>query len=78
MTTEEKTSMYQALGVHTFIEHTIDDHEKQWGKMPHKLILGDLEWKILGFDYQDDNYIKDVLLSLNQNVESGIVIVENK
>ena len=76
MTLEEKASMYSALGVVTYLENAIEDYKKQYNKLPHKIILGDLEWKLMGLDFQDDYYVKDVLLSCNSNVESGTVLVE--
>jgi len=78
VTLEEKTGMYGALGVHCFIESAIKEHQSQCGNLPHKIILGSLEWKLLGLDHQDDFYINDVLLACNSNVESGMVLVEEK
>jgi hypothetical protein len=78
VTLDEKTGMYSALGVHAYIEHIINEYQTQWGILPQKIILGSLEWKLIGFDFNDENYIKDVLISLNQNVESATVIVGEK
>jgi hypothetical protein len=77
MTTEEKTSMYSALGVLTYLQDAIEKHKSEYGAAPTKIILGALEWRLTGLDVRDESYVNDVLLSCNQNVDSGVVIVRN-
>ena len=74
----DKSQMYMALGVATFLEHTIQEYRKQYSKNPAKIILGNLEWKLLGVDKDDDCYSDGVLLTLNENVESAIITVDAK
>lgn len=74
----DKTQMYTALGVATYLEHIIQDYKKQYGKDPAKIILGNLEWNLLGVDKDDDCYSDGVLLTLNENFDCAMVIVDAK
>jgi hypothetical protein len=77
MTKAEKSSLYEALGVLTYVQNAIQEYKSQ-GKNIHKIILGSLEWNLMGLDPIDDVYIEGVLISLNQNIEAGILVVETK
>lgn len=74
----DKTEMYTALGVATFLEHTIQEYRKQYGRSPAKIILGRLEWKLLGVEYDAECYSDGVFLSLNSNINCGIITVDDK
>lgn len=77
MTLDQKSSLYGALGVLTYIQNSIQEYKSQ-DKSIRKIILGSLEWNLMGLDPKDDVYIEDVLISLNSNIDCGILVVESK
>jgi hypothetical protein len=78
MQIDEKIQAYASLGVISYIENAILNHKSQYNKLPIKIILGQLEWKLCGLDKLEDYKINEVLCTCNSNSESGIIMVHDK